>query len=83
MSVHKYTTKYGICKLCNQYKKRVLPSFLTKVKLLKTNYKNPVRFYLPARTASKSSSISFEGGAVTRETTTIQINEKMNAGNNS
>ena len=34
---------------------------------------------LPARTASKSSSISFDGALVRRETTTMQIAEKRNA----
>ena len=38
---------------------------------------------VPALTASKSSSISFEGAFVRSETTTMHILEKINAGNNS
>ena len=38
---------------------------------------------LPALTASKSSSISFEGGAVRSDTTTMQIEEEINAGRSS
>ena len=39
--------------------------------------------YLPARTASKSSSISLEGGGVISDTTNIHKEEKINAGSNS
>ena len=39
--------------------------------------------YLPDFTASKSASISAEGFFVRRETTTMQIAEKMNAGRSS
>ena len=46
--------------------------------------KSAFAFYrLFLRTASKSSSISFDGAFVKSDTTTIQIDEKMNAGNNS
>ena len=38
---------------------------------------------LPVRTASKSSSISFSGALVTREKTTMQMQENINAGSNS
>ena len=38
---------------------------------------------LPVRTASKSSSTSLEGAAVSSDTTTMQIEEKMNAGSSS
>ena len=35
---------------------------------------------MPALTASKSSSISLEGALVSRETTTMQMDENTNAG---
>lgn len=38
---------------------------------------------VPALTDSKSSSISFEGGAVIKDTTMMQTEEKINAGSNS